>query len=44
MSIFIGGFEIKVVFAVCSECGFEGECRVLESSLVCETCIEEPLS
>lgn len=43
MFIIIGGFEIEIVVGMCSECGFEGECRSLEGGLVCECCIEEPL-
>jgi hypothetical protein len=43
MSIFIGGFEIRIVVGMCGECGFEGEVRVLGEARVCECCIEEPL-
>jgi hypothetical protein len=42
--MFILGYFVELVFGSCSECEeSDVECRVLESGLVCEGCIEEPL-
>lgn len=43
--VHILGYAVTFVIGRCSECKTEAvECRVLDSGLVCEPCIEEPLN